>query len=140
MVGLGIKLEGTPLRIYAYLLRHGPAGPREVARAVGLRSPSLAYYHLRKLEGAGLVRRLPGGEYEAVADADVEGFIVIGKWLVPRLLAYAGFFAGMLSVEFYVLWTRLAADETMTPEFYVLVLVTALSMILFLIEGLRFSR
>ncbi len=139
-MGLGTKLEGTPLRIYAYLLRHGPAGPREVARAVGLRSPSLAYYHLRKLEEAGLVRRLPGGEYEAITDSGIEGFVVIGKWLVPRLLAYAGFFAGMLVVEVYALWLRASSGLAISPEMAGLVFVTSLSLILFLAEGLRYTR
>ncbi len=137
---LGTKLEGTPLRIYAYLLRHGPAGPREVARVVGLRSPSLAYYHLRKLEEAGLVRRLPGGEYEAVTDSGIEGFVVVGKWLVPRLLAYAGFFAGMLAVEAYTLWLRITSGQSITPEFLALLFVTSLSLTLFLIEGIKFSK
>ena len=126
--------------MYAYLLRHGPAGPREVARGVGLRSPSLAYYHLRRLERAGLVRRLPGGEYEAVAGAGVEGFLVIGKWLVPRLLAYAGFFAGLLMVEAYAVWLKISSGKAVSPELAGLVFVTSLALTLFLFEGLRFAR
>ncbi len=137
---MGKRVGGTALKIYAYLLRHGPAGPREVARALGLRSPSLAYYHLRRLEELGLVRKLPGGEYVAVADSGVEGFVVIGKWLVPRILAYAGFFAGMLAVEAYALWLRLATKEVITPEFYALLFVTSLALVLFLLEGLKIAR
>ena len=137
---MGKRVGGTALRVYAYLLRKGPAGPREVARAVGLRSPSLAYYHLRRLEELGLVRKLPGGGYEAVADSGVEGFLVIGKWLVPRLLAYAGFFAGMLAVEAYALWLRLVAEEVITPELYALLFVTSLALALFFVEGLKIAR
>ena len=140
MIGLGTKLEGTPLKIYAYLLKHGPAGPREIARALGLKSPSLAYYHLRKLESAGLVKRLPGGEYEADPDADIEGFLVIGKWLIPRLLAYAAFYAGMLAVEAYVTWLRIANKEPITPELTALILITTLSLALFLTESLKLTH
>ncbi len=140
MIGLGTKLEGTPLKIYAYLLKHGPAGPREIARALGLKSPSLAYYHLRKLEAAGLVKKLPGGEYEADPNADIEGFLVIGKWLIPRLQAYAAFYAGMLAVEAYVTWLRITNKEPITPELTALILITTLSLALFLTESLKLTH
>ena len=41
-----------------YLATHGYApSVREISRAVGLKAPSAAYYHLRALEAAGVVRR-----------------------------------------------------------------------------------
>ncbi len=72
-------LEGTALRVYTYLLKQGPAGPREVSKALGLSSPSLAYYHLKRLEEAGLVRRLSDGQYDVCRTVKIEGHMVIGK-------------------------------------------------------------
>ncbi len=54
-------LKGTTLEIYRYLLKKGkPQGTREVQRALNLSSPSLAVYHLAKLEDAGLIKRENG--------------------------------------------------------------------------------
>ena len=50
------ELEGTTLNVYAYLVKEGnPVGPREVMRAANLSSPSVAYWHLQKLEALGLL-------------------------------------------------------------------------------------
>ena len=41
-----------------FLAQHGYApSVREIGRAVGLKAPSAAYYHLRALEATGVVRR-----------------------------------------------------------------------------------
>jgi predicted DNA-binding transcriptional regulator len=51
-------LKGTSLDIYRLLLKTGkPLGIREVQRALNLSSPSVAQYHLVKLEQAGLLKR-----------------------------------------------------------------------------------
>ena len=57
-------LEGKTLSIYSYLVKEGkPVGPREVMRATNLSSPSVAYWHLQKLESLGLVQKNSYGEY-----------------------------------------------------------------------------
>ena len=54
-------LRGTTLEIYRFLLkRNTPVGAREVQRALNLSSPSLATYHLSKLEETGLIRKENG--------------------------------------------------------------------------------
>ncbi len=46
--------------IVEFIAQHGYApSVREIGRAVGLKSSSAAYYHLRALEAAGEVRREP---------------------------------------------------------------------------------
>ena len=48
-------LRGTTLDVYRFLLkRKEPVGAREVQRVLNLSSPSLATYHLSKLEDVGL--------------------------------------------------------------------------------------
>ncbi len=129
-------LEGTALKVYAYLLRNGPAGPREVARALNLSSPSLAYYHLRRLEESGLVSKLSDGRYRVSGLTSIEGYVVIGKWLVPRLLAYSAFFAGLLAVEVLTAVLRLESGEGVGADLITLTLVTGLAAALFALEGI----
>jgi len=130
------SLEGTALKVYAYLLRNGPAGPREVARALNLSSPSLAYYHLKRLEESGLVRKLPDGRYRVTGPASIEGYVVIGKWLVPRLLAYSAFFAGFLAMEVLTAVLRLRSGEWISADLITLILITGLATVLFALEGI----
>ncbi len=133
-------LEGTALKVYAYILRNGPAGPRDVARALGLSSPSLAYYHLKRLEEEGLASRLPDGRYVITRPASVEGYVTIGKWLIPRLLTYSAFFAGLLAVEALTIALRLKGGEGIDPELIALTLTTALATLLFALEGTLLLR
>ncbi len=89
------KLSGTALRIYLYLLsrRSDAVGPREIARALGI-SPSLAYYHLRKMEEMGIVKRCSDG-YRLVRTIDLDGFVTLGTKVVPHLVVYSMFFLGV---------------------------------------------
>ncbi len=56
-------LSGTTLRVYRYLFRQAgkPVGVHEVQNGLGLSSPSVAHYHIRKLVEDGLVKEGPGG-------------------------------------------------------------------------------
>ena len=50
-------MQGTTLKVYRYLYKIGkPAGISEVQKGVGLSSPSVAHYQIKKLEEAGLIR------------------------------------------------------------------------------------
>ena len=54
-------LKGTTAEVYRFILTVGkPVGVREVQRALNLSSPSLALYHLSKLEEVGLLKRENG--------------------------------------------------------------------------------
>jgi predicted transcriptional regulator len=56
--------EGTTLNVYSYVVKRGkPVGPREVMRGTNLSSPSVAYWHLQKLENSGLLQKNKAGEY-----------------------------------------------------------------------------
>ncbi len=93
-------LDGTTLKVYRYLLMHGVAGVRELQRKMGFKSPSVAAYHLSKLEKLGLVERLPGGKYKARNEVSIRfvmDLIVVGRLAVPRLVFYA-VFVTMLAV------------------------------------------
>lgn len=95
-------LRGTTLKVYRFLLKSGKAtGVREVQRSLNMSSPSLAAYHLSKLEEAGLLKR-EGGDY-IVDKVILESMIKIGRALIPRYFFYSLFAVLTLIVELTLL-------------------------------------
>ena len=103
------ELKGNTLRVYVYALKRDRVGVREVQRALGMSNPSLAQYHLNKLEALGLVGQ-ENGEYRVLDEVKVDvmrDFLRIGSSLVPRFVFYAVFFTicvaylGWISVSEY---------------------------------------
>lgn len=94
------ELRGRTLRAYLYILKSPKAiGVRELQRALGLSSPSVAYHHLDKLTRMGLIEKDQYGEYMLVKNMNVnvlQAFTQIGKLLVPRFIFYAVFFTTLL--------------------------------------------
>jgi SOS-response transcriptional repressor LexA len=88
------ELKGNTLRVYVYALKRDKVGVREVQRALGMSNPSLAQYHLNKLNDLGLVREV-NGEYEVMKEVKVDvlrDFLRVGTSLIPRFVFYAVFF------------------------------------------------
>ena len=136
------ELEGITLSVYAYLVKKGgPAGTRDVTRGAGLSSTSVAFRHLQKLEALGLIRRNEYGDYVVMEKAAVRGYLWLGKSLVPRLLFYSFFFMGALAAEVvFVLWTLLIGGSYPDIAFLYLIVVTGISMILFLVESFSLHK
>jgi len=131
------ELSKTSLRVYMYLLsRNEPIGPRQIMRELGLSSPSLAYYHLKRLEELGLVKRNNNG-YIAVPGLKIEGYIFIGRKLIPRLILYSFIYLGLLIVEIAGLILNLLRDITPTIELIILIIFTGMTFLLLLVEGIR---
>ena len=98
---LAAELRGNTLRVYFYVLRSaGNVGVREVQRALGFSSPTLAAYHLDKLADLGLVeKRL--GEYYLVREVRVgvlKQFMRVGAFMLPRYFFYASLFSTLLTL------------------------------------------
>jgi hypothetical protein len=99
------EVRGNTLKVYLYLLRHGPSELRDVQRGVGLSSPSLASYHLGKLLESGFAFQDEMGKYSAVKDVSykvLEGYSTVGPAVVPQLFFFALMFtilAGFFSYE-----------------------------------------
>ncbi|MCW4018548.1 MAG: hypothetical protein NWF00_07730 [Candidatus Bathyarchaeota archaeon] len=132
------ELEGTTLNIYAYAIKEGkPVGPREVMRATNLTSPSIAHWHLQKLESLGLLAKNEYGEYAVKEKVGVSGHLWIGRTLVPRLIFYSFFFMGILLVEIGLVALPLITQGN-APDVYLYYLVspTAIATVLFLGEGI----
>jgi hypothetical protein len=99
------SIKGNTLRVYLYLMRSGESELRDVQKALGLTTPSLASYHLGKLIGEGYVQQNAYGKYRVVKDFTQEilqGYVKLGTRVVPQLFFTAilfsfvvGFFALM---------------------------------------------
>ncbi len=91
-------LKGTTLEVYRFMLKNGkPLGIREVQRALELSSPSLAVYHINKLEDVGLLKK-ENGNY-VVNRVVLEDTIKISRFLIPRFTFYAIFTTLLLIIE-----------------------------------------
>lgn len=89
------EISGKTLKVYLYLLKHGPCELRDVQRGLNFSSASLASYHLGKLLETGLARQDEYGKYYAVKEASeriLEGYSKIGPAVVPQLFFFSLFF------------------------------------------------
>lgn len=85
------ELAGTTLKVYRDILRaQSPVRISDVQRDVGLSSPSLAQYHIRKLLEMGLIRE-EGNGY-VVEKVVIENIFRVRNWLIPFQSAYVVFF------------------------------------------------
>ena len=118
-------LKGTTLEVYRFLLKSSkPVGTRELQRALGFSSSSVATYHLSKLEDAGLLKREAGGF--TVSRYLLENSVKVSRFLVPRYFFYAAFALAVLLVELTVLRPAVFYQE------YVFSLVATVVMVVFL--------
>ena len=128
------KLKGNTLRVYWYLLQcsNNFAGPRQIQRKLGFKSPALAVYHLDKLMELGLVENIKG-EYQVTEVVDVgvlKQFMRLGGFIVPRYVTYAT----MISVLFVFFLSHL--KEITFYSLFALIFGT-LSTIIFWYETIR---
>ena len=104
-------LRGLTLKVYKFILRSDkPVGIREVQRALGLSSPTLALYHINKLEEAGLIKKELNGY---VADRVIlENLFRFRRILIPRNFFYMIFF--VVSLVMLAVFLR---PPTLTREY-----------------------
>jgi predicted DNA-binding transcriptional regulator len=132
-------LKGKTLIVYWYLLQQPThtVGIREVQRALGFSSPSIAVHHLEKLQDLGLIRKKGTGEYfleEEVKVGILRFFTRMGRFLVPRYLFYSVLFSTMLTA-----YLALCALYQITPSFYTM-MFGLIAVVIFWIETFRLWR
>jgi predicted DNA-binding transcriptional regulator len=133
------QLKGKTIMIYWYLLQQPThtVGVRQVQRALGFSSPSIAVHHLGKLEDLGLVRKKVTGEYvleEEVKVGILRFFTRMGRFLVPRYLFYSVLFSTMLTA--YLVLTTLGQTA---PSLYA-VMFGSIASLFFWVETIRLWR
>jgi repressor of nif and glnA expression len=88
-------LRGLTLKVYRFILKNDkPVGIREVQRALNLSSPTLALYHINKLDEAGLIRKELNGY--VVDRVVLENLVRFRRILIPRNLFYMIFLISSL--------------------------------------------
>jgi len=135
------ELSATTFQTYVYLIKAGkPAGPRDVMRGANLSSPSVAYRNLQKLVDLGLVVKDEYGDYVAREKIGFKGYMWVGKSLIPRFIVFGFIFLGVLIAEVAILIPHLLVSASVQSSFWLLTVVTTVSMAIFLVEGLRFRK
>jgi DNA-binding transcriptional ArsR family regulator len=112
-------------------------GIREVQRALGFSSPSIAVHHLEKLQDLGLVEKKGTGEYVLVEEVKVgilRFFTHIGRFLVPRYLFYSVLLSTML-----ITYLILCSWAQILPSFYA-VMFGLIASVIFWVETVRLWR
>lgn len=130
------EIKGNTLKVYLYLLKHGPSELRDIQRGVGLSSPSLASYHLGKLLDSGFVAQNEYGVYSAVretTDKVLEGYARIGSAIVPQFFFFALLFTILIAFFSY-------ATLFMSGYTPYLVAVSVAMVIVFWYETIRIWR
>ena len=140
--GVNAELKGTTFAVYSFVIKENkPVGPRDVMRGANLSSPSVAYRHLQKLEELGLIEKNERGRYVIKEKAKISGYLWVGKTLVPRLIFYSLFFTGLLGTEIASIAIRYCVYGLLPDMLFLyLTLVTAIALVLFLIEGLSLRK
>jgi hypothetical protein len=135
------ELNVTTFQTYVYLVRAGkPVGPRDVMRGASLSSPSVAYRNLQKLVDLGLVVKDEYGDYVVKEKVGLKGYVWVGKSLIPRFIVFGFVFLGVLIAEVAILVPHLLVSAPIEGSFWLLTVVTIVSMLIFLVEGLRFRK
>jgi len=97
------ELKGKTLLVYWFMLKSqsSPVGVREIQRALGFSSPSVAAHHLDKLLSLGLIEKSMRGEYFLTREVKVgvlTFFTRLGRFMIPRYLFYSVWFTTMLMI------------------------------------------
>lgn len=127
-------LGRVALRIYLRLLESEiPLGVRELARDLNI-PVSTVHYNLRKLEELGVISKSSDG-YVVSRLIPLDGFVVVRKKLVPRLVIYALFFTGITLGELIVMITLGVNIDRL-----LIITTSSIASVIFFIEGLVTKR
>jgi DNA-binding transcriptional ArsR family regulator len=119
-------LRGTTLRVYRYLFKLGkPAGVRDIQRALGLSSSSVAEYHVKKLLQSGLIKEDQEGY--TVDRTMWQNMIRMRRTVIP----FQAFFVVLFAAAITVMLTVLRANATEGYLFGLAVVLVALGLSLY---------
>ncbi len=115
-------------------------GVREIQKQLNFSSPTLAKYHLEKLQEMGLLKQNEeDGRYSLLKEVKVDvlqPFITVSSYMIPRLFTYAV----MSSVLFaYFVFGVIPSGNLMELDFFA-VAIGAISLFAFWYETLRSWR
>ncbi|MDG6954356.1 MAG: hypothetical protein JRN33_05175 [Nitrososphaerota archaeon] len=120
----GPELRGNTLRVYLYILQHGPCELKDVQGGLGFSTASLASYHLGRLIDRGYASQDTYGRYLAAKDATgqiLEGYVKVGTVVVPQLL--------FVSVLFTVLVSYFSVMTYMSASYVPLLVASSVALV-----------
>ena len=119
-------LRGTTLKVYRYLFKLGkPAGVRDIQRALGLSSSSVAEYHLKKLLQSGLIKEEQEGY---TVDRNVwQNMVRMRRTVIP----FQAFFVVLFAAAVVVMLTVLRTNTTEGYFFGLAVVLVSLGLSLY---------
>ena len=133
------ELNASTFQTYVYLVKVGkPVGPRDVMRGANLSSPSVAYRNLQKLVDLGLVVKDSYSNYLVKEKVSKNGYVWVGKTLIPSFAIFGFIFIGVLIGEIAILIPHLLVGASIQESFWLLIVVTVVSALIFVVEALRF--
>jgi predicted DNA-binding transcriptional regulator len=123
------SVKGTTLRVYRFIYKSGrEVRINDVQRALGLSSPSVAEYHIKKLLGFGLIKEERNGY---VVDRVIWSNIIrFRRTSIPIQAAYATFFVASL-----VVMLTLFRPPAVTASYFFVLLVISVGIFLSVYEG-----
>jgi DNA-binding transcriptional ArsR family regulator len=131
-------LKGKTLSVYFFLLgQTKPISAREIQRRMKISSPSLALYHLKKLEDLELVEmdQIEGFRVTKYVRVGILRFFVgLGGVFLPRYAFYSLF---AISYLIGALWLF---GWYLTPHFILFALFSSFSIIVFVYEAMSMWR
>ena len=132
------QIYGKTWDVYLCILTSSaPIGVREIWRALGLSSPSLAQYHVNKLVELKLIENTVDGKYVTNDEERLEAlrsFLRLRGMLIPRMVVYAALLSGVL-VSYVLFWPWRGDFRDL-----VTVSVTLFSIAAFLFEAVKQYR
>ena len=126
--------EYNTLRIYLYMLKVKSSSSRDVQRALGFSSPSLAQHHLEKLQKYDLVEKNYDGSYHVKSRSVgiLKLYFRSGKWIVPRTVFFVVIF-GLLSVGSLIFVSQ-------DRYFLIIAIVSTIGLVYSIFETARFYK
>lgn len=119
------------MKIYFYILSQGkPVGIRKIQRELGLSTPSLVMYHIKKLKEQGYISETPDGF--VVSKVILEDYIKVKNSVIPKSLFNSSFIITglLLSIVIYL------TSGPSTSAFYSMIIL-AVAGTLNLLEALK---
>lgn len=102
-------LKGTTWKVYKYILEHGPTGIREIQKSLRLSTPSLALYHVNKLEQKGIIKK--GEQGYTASHILLRSRVKIRRLLIPRFFFYSLFMIAAIAIQSLVFRPRTISRE-----------------------------
>jgi hypothetical protein len=100
------QIYGKTWDVYLCILTaSSPIGVRDIWRALGFSSPSLAQYHVNKLLELKLIEPV-AGKYKVNNEEQLEAlrsFLMLRGMLIPRMVIYGALLSGIL-VSYLIFW------------------------------------